>query len=44
MKEKIDLKDKTLRKQIHGIFNNMGSGDENILKNITAAISSSVRS
>jgi hypothetical protein len=42
MKQKIDLKDKKLRKQINGKFNNRGSDDEN--KYITATVSSSVRS
>jgi hypothetical protein len=37
-------KKKKLRKQINGKFNNIGTTDEINKKNITAAISSSVRS
>jgi hypothetical protein len=44
MKQKIAIKDKKLRKEINGKCNNMGSADENKYKNITAAMSSSVRS
>jgi hypothetical protein len=46
MKQKTALKDKKkkLRIQINAKFNNVGSADENKQKNITAAISSSVRS
>jgi hypothetical protein len=43
MKQKIVLKDKILRKQINGKFNNTVSVDEN-RKNITIEISSPVRS
>jgi hypothetical protein len=35
MKQKIALKDKHLRKQINGKFNNVGSGDEHIHKRQT---------
>jgi hypothetical protein len=43
MKQKLALKEKKLRKQINGKFNNIGSADKTH-KNITATISSSVRS
>jgi hypothetical protein len=38
MKQKIALKDKKLRKQINGKFNNIGSVDENKLENITVEL------
>jgi hypothetical protein len=45
MKRKIALKDKKLRKQINGKFNNIGNTDEKWeRKYIIAVISSSVRS
>jgi hypothetical protein len=43
MKQTIALKDKQLREQLNGKFNNIGSAVESKQK-ITAAISSSVRS
>jgi hypothetical protein len=44
MEQKIALKEIKLKKQINGRLNNIGSADERKYKNITAAISSTVRS